>query len=199
MGVSTRGGTVAGLAGLAAGPGVVAGQTLDPSAVAAAPSFVRVAGGFLLVLVFGGVLRWQFEARVVRAVEVSTDRPLNSILYGTFAQVAVLFLGVYVISQLGQVGVGGRAVDAVALVTGVFVMTLAGFGFTVVGIFLVRTAGERRLSVGVVVGAGLGAVVWLLPSFLLGLLAWVAVVGLGVGGPTREWLHASQTEVDTGG
>lgn len=172
-------------------PGVAAAQAIDPSAIVDAPVAVRAAGSFVLVLLFGGALLYLAEEFVDRSVDASMESPLKSVGYGMVAQGIVVFFGVYAISQVGRIS--GSAVEVVGVALAVFVLALAGLGFTVVGARLTEIAGERRLRPGVVVGATISAVVWLAPSFVLGLLAWTFVAAVGVGGPTKRWLHASKS------
>lgn len=176
------------LAGL---PGVAAAQSFDPSVVADASAPVRATGSFVLVLLFGGVLVYQAEEFVDRAVDTSMESPLRSVVYGVAAQVTVVFFGFYAISQLARISRPVVALAGVALA--VFALTLAAFGFAVVGAKLTELAGERRLPLGVVLGAAISAVAWLAPSFTLGLFAWIFVSAVGLGGPTERWLHASRS------
>lgn len=164
---------------------------LDPSVVASAPAPVRAVGSFLLVLVFGGALLYLSEGFVDRAIDSSMESPLKSAVYGAVAYGSIAFAGVYAYSQLAAVGAAGPAVGAVGMVLVALVwLVLAGLGFAVVGARITEAAGERRLRLGLVVGAAVSAVAWLVPSFVLGLLAWVVVVSVGIGGPTRKWVHA---------
>lgn len=171
-------------------PGVTAAGAVDPSAVVDASVPVRAAGSFVLVLLFGGGLLYLAEAFVERSVDASMESPLKSVVYGVAAQGVVVFLGIYAISQLSRLG--GAVVEVATVAMAVFVLALAGLGFTVVGVRLTETTGGRRLRLGAVVGATISAVVWLAPSFVLGSFAWILVASVGVGGPTERWLHASK-------
>lgn len=145
----------------------------------------------MLVLLSGGGLLYLAEEFVDRSVDASMESPLKSVGYGMLAQGSVVFFGVYAVSQFARVS--GSAVEVVGVALAVFVLVLAGLGFTVVGARLTEFAGERRLGLGAVVGATVSAVAWLAPSFVLGLLAWTLVAAVGVGGPTRRWLFASKS------
>lgn len=179
------------LAGSAALPAAIV-PAVDPAAIADAPAPVRAAASFLLVLLFGGAILHLFEGFVVDAVESSMERPLASMGYGVVAQATVVYLGVYALSQVTAVATGGAAADVTTVGVGVLVVGLASLGFTVVGVRVVGAFGEHGRWRGLVVGAAVSGVVWLLPSFVLALLVWVVVAGVGVGGPVRNWTHASQ-------
>jgi MFS family permease len=69
---------------------------------------------------------------------------------------------------------------------------LAGLGFAVVGTLVTDVRGRRRPWQGLVLGAIISAVGWLLLPFLGGVLAWVLVASFGIGGPTREWFHSDR-------
>lgn len=179
------------VATLATIPGVVAGRSVDPATIAETTSLVRFVASFVLVLLAGGLLLAVAGEFVDRAVDSSMETPVASVGYGLMAQAAIVFLGYYLLGQLA--GVSGAIVDVAFVVIGVLTLALAGLGFTVVGVRITELVGDRRLSLGAVVGAALSAVVWLVPSFLLGLVLWLLVVSLGVGGPTEAWLHASRS------
>ncbi|MFC7046133.1 hypothetical protein ACFQH6_12560 [Halobacteriaceae archaeon GCM10025711] len=175
---------------LAVLPGVAAAQTVGPSLVTDASMLARVAGSFVLVLLFGWVLLTLSEEFVDHAVALSTASPAKSIVYGLVALIIVVFFGLYIITQLSQVS--APAVDVVTVALGVLLLTLTSFGFTVVGVKLTEVAGERRHRLGVAVGAAISGVVWLVPVFPLALAVWLLVASFGVGGPTEEWLHAAR-------
>ncbi|MFB6218585.1 MAG: hypothetical protein ABEH77_05315 [Halobacteriaceae archaeon] len=189
---------ISGWLAAAGGPGTAL-QAVDPSAVASAPVGVRAAASFLLVLAFGGAVLYRYEGFVGRAVESSMARPLVSVVYGLMAYGFVVFVGGYAMGQLLRVDVAVRPLVTVGLaLVGGAVLTLAGLGYAVVGAGLTEVRGERRLWPGLVVGAALSGLVWLLLPFAAGVAAWVAVAAVGIGGPTRHWFH-STTAADRGG
>lgn len=171
--------------------GRAAAQPADPVAAARASAVVRVVGAFLLVLLFGGIVLYRAEAFVDRAVDASMERPLISVVYGVFAQGGVVFLGGYLWSQLARVGaigaLAGRISGAIVVLAS---LVLAGFGLTVVGAGITEATGERQLWPGLAIGAAAGAAAWLAPTLLAGTVAWVVLVGLGIGGPTKNWVHS---------
>jgi len=173
-------------------PGVVASQPLDPTAVADVSTPIRAVGSFLLVLLFGGSLLTFSEGFVDRSVDASMESPLRSIAYGALAQIGLVLVGTYAVGQLAGLGSGNPIVGLVAFwVLALAWLALAGFGFTVVGAGLTEAAGTRQLWSGLAIGAAIAAFVWMLPTVLLGALASVVVVSIGIGGPTKRWLHAS--------
>lgn len=179
------------LVSLAALPARVAAQPLDPVAAARSSVTVRVVGAFLLVLLFGGIVLYRSEEFVDRAVDASMEKPLTSVVYGVFAQGGVVFLGGYVWSQLARIGaVGSLAGNIGGILVLVASLALAGLGLTVVGAGITEAAGERQLWPGLVIGAGAGAAAWLAPTLLVGAAVWVVLVGLGIGGPTKNWIHS---------
>lgn len=181
------------LAGLAVLPGAAAAQPVDPSVVVASgPSPVRAAGSFALVLLFGGAVLYLYEGFVDRSIDSSMERPLVSVVYGAIAYGLVVFIGGYASTQLARFG-GGTVLPLVgAAVFGAAVLALAGLGFAVVGTRLTEVRGERRHWLGLVVGAAVSALAWLALPLLPGLLVWVAVAAVGIGGPTRNFIHDSR-------
>lgn len=175
-------------------PGASTVLAIDPTAVIDTPP-LRAIGAFAFVLLFGGVLLYRSHEFVDRCIDASMDRPAVSTVYGVAAHGCVLLFGLYFFSQVTRFSANGLVVAGVGLVVGVAVVGLAGLGLTVVGAFLTELAGERRPWYGLVVGAVLGASAWLLPAASAGLVVWTLLVSVGVGGPTREWIHASRTTV----
>jgi hypothetical protein len=192
---------VAGVGVLVSVPGVAAAQSLDPSAVVDAPPSVRAVVSFVLVLLFGGALLVRYEGFVQQSVDSSKERLLMSVVYGAVAYGLVGFACVYAYSQLARLGIGGAVLTTVAVaVAGVVLLTLAGLGFVVVGTLLTELGGPRQPWTGLVVGASISAVAWFALPLAAGVVAWFAVTAVGIGGPTRKWVHASEArppEVDT--
>jgi len=174
-------------------PGATAGQPVDPSAVVELPGPARALGSFLLVLLFGGLLRYRYGGFVDRSVDASMERPGVAVIYGLMAFGFVAFAGAYASSQLSQLPVGSVALATVAVtIAGLAVLLLAGLGFAVVGTLVTDVRGRRRPWHGLVLGAAISAAGWLLLPLLGGVLAWVLVASFGVGGPTREWFHSNR-------
>jgi hypothetical protein len=185
---------------LATVPGVAAAQ-LDPSTVADAPASVRSVASFALVLLFGGAVLVRYDGFVDRSVDALRERPLISVVYGAIAYGLVGFGCVYGFSQLARLGVGSAVVSTVGVVVaGALLMALAGLGFAVVGTLLTELQGQRQPWTGLVVGASIGALAWFALPLLAGAVVWLVVTAIGIGGPTRKWIHASQdAPVETSG
>jgi len=181
------------LAALAWLPGATAGQPVDASAVVELPGPARAVGSFLLVLLFGGGLRYRYGGFVDRSVDACMDRPGVAVVYGLMAFGFVAFAGGYASSQLSQLPVGSVPLATVAVtVAGFVALVLAGLGYAVVGTLVTDVRGRRRPWQGLVLGATISAVGWLFLPFLGGVLAWVLVASFGIGGPTREWFHSDR-------
>lgn len=174
-------------------PGAAAGQPVDPSAVVELPGPARALGSFLLVLLFGGGLRYRYGGFVDRSVDACVERPGVAVVYGLMAFGLVAFAGGYASSQLARLPAGRAALGTAALaVASLAALVLAGLGFAVVGTLVTDVGGRRRPWHGLVLGAAISAVGWLVLPFLEGVLAWFLVASFGIGGPTREWFHTDR-------
>lgn len=164
---------------------------VDPTAIVDAPGPIRGAAAFVAVLLLGGGLRWRYGAFVGRSVDAALARPLWSIGYGVAAHAVVGFAAMYLADQVAQVDAVGRYAGDVGLLVGGLLVLLAGaLGFTVVGGVILDLWGARDDWSGLVVGAVIAGAVAVAEPLLAG-LAWIAIVSMGIGGPVREWLHAS--------
>jgi MFS family permease len=171
-------------------PGTAAAQPLDPVTIAEAPSVVWATASFALVLLFGGVLLYRDDGFVERSVDASLERPGVAVVYGLMAFGFLLFAGGYASSQLARLDSSGGALSMAALgVAGVAALVLAALGYLVLGTLVTDLQGSRRPWHGLVLGAGISAVGWLLLPLLGGLAAFVLLAAFGVGGPTRRWFH----------
>jgi hypothetical protein len=171
-------------------PGNVAAQPLEPVTLAEAPGVVWATASFLLVLLFGGALQYRYDGYVDRSVDAALDRPRIAVVYGLMAFGFVLFAGGYASSQVARIGGVGDTLSMAALgAAGLVALVLAGLGFVVVGTLLTEMRGARRPWHGLVLGAGISAVGWLVLPLLGGLAAWVILAAFGIGGSTREWFH----------
>lgn len=177
-----------------AGPGGTAAQQIDVTTLGSLPGPVKAVGSFLLVVLFGGLALRRAEPRVHRSLDDLVDRPYSAVPYGLLAYVLALVVGLYGLNQLARLGVAntllGRLVTL--LLVGV-VVSLTAFGFLVVGTLLTGVQGQRRPSYGLVVGAVLSAVGWLVLPTAGGLAVWVLVAAFGLGGAVRRWFHAERT------
>lgn len=170
-------------------------QALDPAVAAGAPGAVRAAVSFLLTILLGGFVIYRYGDRVDAAVDASMSNPVASTVYGLGAFVFVVFVVAFGLSELSRAGVGLRLVSTVVLVAfAAMVLLLGAVGFGVVGVWLAGVLGARDPLVGLAAVAGASAVAWLVLPFVLGALVWLAIAAVGVGGPTRQWVHASAVE-----
>lgn len=191
------------MVGVATGPFVEAGwveitgasgllQAVDPTAVFDLPRVVRGVAAFAIVLALGALVVWRFGPFLARSIEASLERPVASVGYGAAANVVIVFGGVYLTSQLAQLSAGGWNAWVVGVAVGLLLVLLAtALGFTVVGSTVAALWLADRPWAGPVVGAALaGGAAALDP--LVGGLVWFVVVAIGIGGPARRWVHASE-------
>jgi hypothetical protein len=175
---------------LTAAPGVAAAQPVDPSVLSELSGVARAGGSFGLVLLFGALVLARHGRLVDDAVGVSMGRPHLSFVYGCMAYGFVVFMGGLGLTQLGQIGLDDPTVLlVVAGVLSVLVLLLSGLGYAVVGAWLTGLYGPQRPWNGLVFGAALSSVGWLFLPVLPGVLLWVAVGAVGLGGPVRAWVH----------
>ena len=180
-------------------PGVTAVESLDPSVLVGTP-WLRAAAAFLLVVPVGAAVLARYGDLVDRSVEASTDSPFASTVYGVLAHVGFVFAAGVFSTQLANAGLDPTVLQiGSTAVLGAILLALAGFGFAVLGTWIVEFRGEGRRWHGLVAASAVGAAGWLLPAFA-GLALWTLLVSMGVGGPTRRWIHAERTvETETGG
>ena len=175
-------------------PELLVGQSLDVTTLAGLPGYLQAIGSFVLMVLFGGgLLRWS-EPRVCRSLEALHERPYSAAPYGLLAYLIALAVGMYGLSQLGRIGVAGTLLGRIGalLLIGVL-LSLTAFGFLVVGTLITDVRGQRKPIHGLVAGAGLSAVGWLVLPTAAGLAVWVVVAAFGLGGAVRRWFHAERT------
>ena len=170
-------------------PGRTAARPVDPAVLLEASGALLAAASFVLVLLLGGGLLYRYGEFVDRSVDASMDRPYVAVLYGVMAFGLVVFVGGYAVSQLARVGLGGTGLVVVVGAAGLVGLVLAALGFLVLGILITDVRGRREPRHGLVLGAALSAVGWLLLPFVGGALVWLLLAAFGVGGPTRRWFH----------
>jgi hypothetical protein len=167
---------------------------LDLAVLAELSGVTLAAGSFALVVVVGMVLVNFREPMVDRAVNRTLAGSPLSVFYGLIGFGLVAIVGAYLLSQAAQVGLGGPLLGvAAAAVVGGALVTLAGFGYLVVGTVLTTFEGPRRPWLGAVVGAVASSLPWLVLSPLYGLAVWTLVAAIGLGSPTRHYIHAERT------
>lgn len=169
-------------------------QLIDVAGLAALPGPVKALGSFLLVLLFGGVALRQSEARVHRSLDALRDRPYTAAPYGLLAYALAFTVGAYGLSQLGRLGVADTVLGSlIGLLLSAALLALTAFGFLVVGTLLTGVQGRRQPTYGLIVGAVLSAVGWLVLPALWGVAVWVLVAAVGLGGGVRRWVHDERT------
>jgi|GEM_PF-609573 len=175
---------------LAAVPTVAGAQPLGPSTVADSSGVVRALASIVLVGLVGAAFLLRYGGVVEDAVEDTMDRPVVGIVYGLFAYLLVLFAGLYANDLLVRAGVAGTPLGllALAILAGGLVL-VTSFGYVVVGTLLTDLSGDRRPWYGLLLGALLSGVGWLLLPGLGAVAAWILVGALGIGGATRTWVH----------
>lgn len=180
--------------GLAVLPATVRAQSLGPSSLVDVPGPVRAIGSVVAVALLGAVLVSRYGGFVDRAVEDTMDRPAIAIVYGLLAYAFVMFLTFYALDILSRIGAVGSPVAVVALIIPVGgALILSSVGYVVVGAVVLDLYGDRNPWNGLALGAGLSGVGWLVLPFLGGLAVWLLVAAVGVGGPTRTWVHGERT------
>lgn len=185
--------TVALATGLAVVPSGVAAAPVDPSIVVDGPGIGPALASVVLVGLVGAAVLGRDGAFLDRAVDDTMDRPAVAVVYGLLAYVLVLFAGFYANDLLMRVGVAGTPLGTVVLVVlGGGVLLLSSLGYLVVGTLLTDLHGGRRPRHGLVLGALLSGVGWLLLPVPFAVATWVLVAAVGVGGPTRTWVHSER-------
>lgn len=167
-----------------------------PPLVAGPPQLTDASGpalavaSFALALAFGaGLLTWRPET-VDRAADRAVEGSPLAVGYGLVAFAVVAVVGGYGLSQAARAGLGGATVRWLGvLVVGTALAALGSFGHLVVGTYLTELEGPRRPWVGAVVGAVASAVPWLALPTLPALAVWTLVAAVGLGGPTRHYIH----------
>jgi hypothetical protein len=185
------------------GVGVVSGQLavlggdLTPAQFLEAPGPTRAAVSFLLTVLAGGWVVYVYGDRLRTTARGSLSRPLSSVLYGFVAAFVVGFVVTYGSTVLSAAGVAPSVVAVLGAVAVVGVLlVLGGLGFAVVGVWIAWTLGLRDPLLGVVVVGIVSAAAWAVPWVAVGAVVWAAIAVVGVGGPTRAWVHRDTLAVD---
>lgn len=171
----------------------IAGQ-LVPGGVADLSSPLRGVVAFLAVLVTGLVLRRVGRESVEGALDAIVESPATAVLYGIAGYVIVSIVGLYGATTLARLSVaGGALVRGGVFLGGVALLVLTSFGFLVVGTLLTDLLYRRRVSHGLLVGASLCGLSWLLLSPAGSLVASLGIAAFGIGGSARVWIHSERT------
>lgn len=180
--------------GLATVPTVAGAQPIDPIAVADSPPHVKALASAALVGLVGVALLGRYGGFVDRAVDDTMDRPAIAVIYGLFAYILVLFFGFYANDLMARVGVADTPVGYLALgIIVVGVLVLSSLGYLVVGTLLTDLYSGRRVRHGLLLGAVISGLSWLVLPILAGAAVWLLVAAVGIGGPTRAWVHSERT------
>jgi hypothetical protein len=171
---------------------------VDPSTIAGTPRPVLASASLLLTVLFGGGALYRYGGRIDGAADASMASPLVSVVYGVMAYGLVGFLTAYAFDQLLRLGGGSVVATVLTTVFALAVFSLSGLGFAVVGVWVARSVGGRDPWLGLIGVGVVGALAWLLLPFLFGLLVTLAIAAVGVGGPTRQWVHGTTVEVEGG-
>jgi hypothetical protein len=165
-------------------------MAVDPAVLTELSDVARAGGSFGLVLLTGALVLVRHGRFVDGAVEASMGRPHVSLVYGCMAYGFVVFAGGLGLTQLGQVGITAPAVLlVVGAVVSLVLVVFSGIGYAVVGTWLTGLYGPRQRWNGLVFGAVLSSIGWLVLPFVPGILVWVVGGAVGLGGPVRAWVH----------
>ncbi|MFB6223445.1 MAG: hypothetical protein ABEH86_07210 [Haloarcula sp.] len=201
MGVDTVvniGPTVAGLATTMGTP--IVGQ-VESGVVTDLSRPIRGVVAFVLVLVAGALILRLRESYVNESITAILDSPATALLYGIAGYVIVGIVGLYGATTLARLSVaGGVFVRLMILISSAFVLGLTGFGFLVVGTLLTDILRNRQPTLGLLIGAVLSAVMWVLFSPAGSIVSSLAIAAFGIGGSARLWIHSERTvETELGG
>ena len=172
---------------------LAAAQSVDPVAFVDLSGPARAAVSFVLVALFGAALLSVRGPAVDRAVDRTVEGSPVAVFYGLLAFGLFGFVAGYLLTQALSLGLGGPVLRWVGTaVVGAGALTLAGFGYTVVGTWLTEVEGPRRPWPGAVVGAVLSALPWLVLPAVPALVVWIAGAAVGLGSTTRHWVHGAR-------
>jgi hypothetical protein len=162
--------------------------------VAELSASVRSVLSFAVVLLAGvAFLRWR-GPMVDRAVDRTVEGSPVAVVYGVVAFVLVVVIAAYGLTQVARLGASGTVLRTVGeLVGGAALVALSAFGYLVLGVYLTEVEGARRPLLGALVGAVLSALPWLVLSTLPALAAWALLSAVGLGSPTRHYIHGDRT------
>ncbi|MGM0606330.1 MAG: hypothetical protein ACQETB_11765 [Halobacteriota archaeon] len=175
---------------------LISALSIDPAFVLELSELLRAVIAFVVVLGIGGLVLHRRERFVNRSIDATMDRPMKGVIYGVAMHGGVVMILGYSYAQLVQfVTIGSFTVSILLGVTAAAWLLLSGVGFTVLGISLVELMSHRQIAPGVVLGAAISALVATIPSIVAAGVVWILLVSIGIGGPTREWVHASPEEI----
>lgn len=162
---------------------------------------IRGLASFVLVLVAGAVVLRLRQGYVDESINAILASPMTAVLYGIAGYVIVGIVGLYGATTLARLSVaGGVFVRIAILVSSAFVLVLTSFGFLVVGTLFTDILSNRQPALGLLIGASLSAVLWVLLSPAGSIVSSLAIAAFGIGGAARLWIHSERTvETELGG
>lgn len=167
---------------------------LGPEVVTDTSGAVRGVVAFVLVLLTGLGIRRLGRNYVEESIGAILESPATAIVYGIAGYVIVGIVGLYGATTLARLSLAGGVLVRVGIIGGsVAVLLLTSFGFLVVGTLLTELLGARRVAHGLVVGASLCGLSWLLLSPTGGVVSSLAIAAFGIGGSARVWIHSERT------
>lgn len=171
---------------------VVAGAT-DLSALLELSGPARGTLSFVIVLLVGVGLLARREAAVERAVDLTVDGSPLAVVYGIIAFGLLAFVGGYALTQAVELAPGTVVPQVLLALVGLAAVVLGGFGYAVLGTWLTEIEGHRRPWPGVVLGAVLSAIPWLVLPGVAAVMGWILLAAVGLGSVTRHWIHGERT------
>jgi len=182
------------LSGLATATGnLVVGQ-LEPGVVTELSRPLRGLVSLLLVLAAGALVLRLRRGYVDESIDAIFDSPATAILYGLAGYVIVGIVSLYGTTTLARLSVAGGVLVRILIIIGsAFLLLLTAFGFVVVGTLLTDILRSRHASYGLLIGASLSAVPWVLFSPVGSIVSSLAIAAFGIGGSARLWIHAERT------
>ncbi|GGK72901.1 hypothetical protein [Haloarcula sebkhae] len=162
---------------------------------------IRGLVSFVLVLMGGALVLRLRRNYVDESINAILDSPAMAVLYGIAGYVIVAIVGLYGATTLARLSVAsGVFVRIVILISSAFVLILTSFGFLVVGTLLTDILRSRQPVLGLLIGATLSAVSWVLLSPAGSIVSSLAIAAFGIGGSARLWIHSERTvETELGG
>ncbi|WP_424000354.1 hypothetical protein ACOZ4I_13435 [Haloarcula salina] len=167
---------------------------LDASVASELSRPLRGLVSFVLVLVIGASVLKLRRGYVDESTDAILNSPATAIIYGVAGYVIVGVVSLYGATTFARHSVAGGALVRTAILIGsVLVLGLTAFGFLVVGTLLTDVLRSRRPWYGVLIGASLSAVSWVLFSAVGSIASSLAIAAFGIGGAARVWIHSERT------
>ncbi|MDS0222401.1 hypothetical protein NDI54_13720 [Haloarcula sp. S1AR25-5A] len=192
MGFDAVGSLALSVLGLPAEPGSLVVGQLGPATELSRP--LRALVSFVVVLVIGALVLRLRRDSLDEAIDAISDSPATAVLYGVAGYVIVGIVALYGTTTLAQMSVaGGILVRLGIIIGGAFLLILTAFGFLVVGTLLTQLLRGRHPARGLLLGASLSAITWVLFSPAGSIVSSLAIAAFGIGGSARVWIHSERT------